>query len=190
MKIAKPVTIDPHRAVPRTLPAGISGYVCLMLMALSSPVALAQVVTLQPGEYSRSIQVAPGSTHDVELRSPGGHICNWPSSNSVRIGIQRVSVAVLEEAESYGVANGEAIRLALNRLLGLGPGGRVSHITRSVRSNQRLESGQTELVIVFGDDCVEVGDARSALFQMRQVIRAHLGLPAPSSPPSATGNIR
>ena len=189
VKIARPAPIKPRRALLHIVPAGIFGYVSLMLMTLSSPAALAQVVTLQPGEYNRVIRVAPGSTHDVELRSPG-HICGWPSLDQVRNRIPRVETATLEQAESFGMATGNAMRDALNMLLALGPGNRISHYTGFVQRNQRLDSGQTELTVLFSRQCLGLDEARSALFQIRQVIRAHLGLPAPSSPPSATGNIR
>lgn len=189
MKIPEPATGEPQRALPHIFPAGIVGYVSLMLMALSSPAALAQVVTLQPGEYNRIIRVAPGSTHDVELSSPG-HICGWPSLDHVRNRIARVNMNDLVQAEGIGTATGNAIRDSLNRMLALGPGDRVSHFTGFVQRDQRLDSGQAELIVLFSRQCLGLEDSRSALFQIRQVIRAYLGLPAPSSPPSATGNIR
>lgn len=164
------------------------GYVLLMLLALLSKDALAQtsrqvaVVTFEPGEYSKVITVVPGVPHDFGLRAPG-LICNWPSIDKLRQQVPLVTVADLNTLEQNTAAIGGV-------LFAVGVLGRKTRevnmpfIPDVLLTNQVLDPlSQSDRSVVFARDCVEFEEARSALLQIRQVIRARLGLPlVPTEP--------
>lgn len=171
--------------VPPTLRAFSArriGYVLLVLLALLSKDALAQgtreiVVTLEPGEHSRSITVAPNRTYVLELRSPG-HICNWPSLDTLRSQIPQMTAEDLNSLESFGTETSGSITRAINVLLAIGASPSTRYAVNFQNGSRTTDTvfspGAT---ILFERDCLDLGEARSGLLQIRQVIRARLGLP-------------
>jgi hypothetical protein len=164
------------------------GYVLSILFALLSRDALAQaiqrvVVTLEPGEFRRSIAVVPGVLIQFEVTTPGV-LCNWPSLNVLRSRIPLMNESSLNALEGHGTATSDAIARGLNVLLGDGPE-RVHNIQviRYMQAGIPRERLVPGLDITEGRNCLELEQARSALLQIRQVIRAYLGLPlVPTEP--------
>lgn len=179
MRISEPATVEQERALPRTFSARSIGYACLMLIALVSRDVVAQTtidVTLQPGEFSKTIQAPGTATFTVRYRNPI-YLCNWPTTNQMKIAIESAmsqgSLAQrLSEMERRNGASGEAIADTLNALSGYQGAfnGKDQEFTQ-----QQLAAGP--FTYTFMNRCISVEEARTGIGEILQVIRSYLGLP-------------
>ncbi len=188
MKTTEPANIERQRAMPRTCSARSFGYACLILIALVSRDAVAQaiVVTLEPGEYERSIAMAGSGTRSIDLRTPG-HICNWPSMEELRASLSTIFTVHVERLEAFGSATGADIVQAMNVIVGQignigAPGRPVYLFTGGTRVLPPEASGTR--AETFAVRCLDLANARIGLFQIRRWARANRGMPAPAVDPT------
>ncbi len=186
-------TAEQNPASPRISSARRLGYVCLVLMALVSRDAFAQkpgaidvTVTLLPGETARTI-VAPtgGSFVGVALIASEEHLCNLPSAAQINAQLANLAAfgrlqAVLTLMEGAGTASAGAIQQAFgvlfpaNKLIA----SRFSRGTEEFSISQMVDGPHT---LTFASNCLTATEAKTAINDIRRIIRAHLGMPAPTN---------
>jgi hypothetical protein len=194
------LSICPTPSVFQILPASLGlraiaargfGYACLILFALVPWHADAQQtfeVTLQPGEFSRSVAVPRNIPVTIFFRTPG-YVCNWPRALILNTHIALMTERDLNQMEGFGTASGNAIVGAMNVIAATQSatpgifGSAMTHLEFFSAQGKTFTLGEveSERVEVLSPNCYDLEIARSGVLQIQRVIRAHLGLPAPTA---------
>ena len=150
--------------------------------AAQSPIT----VTLLPGETTQTL-VAPNSlTFDVRYVASEEYVCNLPTAAMINGRIVTTArdgrlQAALTSLESRGTATGASIGQSYAQFFGAGispTGGAFSSETVTISQKALGNTGYTH---TFRTNCLTVPEARAGINDMRRIIRAYLGLPAPTS---------
>lgn len=193
MNIPEPATGAQKRAAPRVLFARSLGYACLMLIALVSRNAVAQtrVVYIEPGQYGASIALPGDRSTNLRLHSREGHVCGLPLHPSgsgrafVNSSISQIRESNLSQLESFGSDSPADLVAALKLVFPSLPIHVYDAETKGVRP-VALGLGQPSVLneVHYEGVCLTLEHARVWVFQIRRVVRAHLGLAAPTAAPT------
>ena len=150
--------------------------------AAQSPIT----VTLLPGETTQTL-VAPSSlTFDVLYVASEEYVCNLPTAATLNDRLQSAArggrlQATLTSLEARGTASAASIGQTYAQLVGAGispNGGAFSSQTVTISQKTLGNTGYTH---TFRTSCLTVPEARAGINDMRRIIRAYLGLPAPTN---------
>jgi hypothetical protein len=161
----------------------------MIVIALLPREAVAQspiTVTLRPGQTTQTL-VAPNTPHfDVLYVASEEYVCNLPTAATL---YDRLLTAARENRlqgtltalEMRGTASAAAIGQTYARLVGTltSIGGGVFS-SQTVRISQ-MQVGNAGYTHTFMTSCLTVPEARAGINDMRRIIRAYLGLPAPTN---------
>lgn len=184
-----------YRRIRLSLSASCLRYAGLVLVAFLSRDAVAQTgttmeVTYQPGEFSKSVSVPRIYSTGVTIHTPG-YICSWPTPDQIKVRLAAGAGLLtqrLNQMEGYGSAGARDIVLAMNVIMGVQVNGLADPV--GIVSGGHIGSDRTGNVPsggylhTFARRCVDEQAARAGLFEIRRLIRAYLGLPAPTVAPT------
>jgi hypothetical protein len=165
------------------------GLAWMIVIALLPREAAAQspiTVTLSPGQTTQTL-VAPNSlTFDVLYVASEEYVCNLPTAATINDRILTAArdgrlQATLTSLELLGTASAASIGQTYGRLVGAAipvNGGAFSSQTVTISQKTLGNTGYTH---TFRTNCLTVPEARAGINEMRRIIRAYLGLPAPTN---------
>jgi hypothetical protein len=143
-------------------------------------------VTLLPGQTTQTL-VAPNSlTFDVLYVASEEYVCGLPTAATLNDQLLTAArggrlQSTLTSLESRGTASAAAIGQTYAQVAGAGispTGGAFS--SQTVTISQKM-LGNTGYLHTFRASCLTVPEARAGINDMRRIIRAYLGLPAPTN---------
>ena len=190
MRITEATAAEMEPAMRHRRAGGSLARACLIAVALASHDAVAQTtsieVTLLPGETSRSIAAPVGTNFSLVYIAAEEYVCNLPTEAQANYRLLFLAgmgtlQSTLTGIEGEGTATALAIRRAFNLLALPGDralGGVFSRATQAVSRGALVNGPYT---VTFASDCLTVTEARAAINDIRRIIRAHLGLPAPAN---------
>ena len=145
-------------------------------------------VTLLPGQTTQTL-VAPNSlTFDVLYVASEEYVCGLPAAATLNDHLLTAARAgrlqgTLTMLESRGTASALSIGQTYAQLVGAGisaSSGAYSFSSQTVTIAQKTV-GNAGYTHTFRTSCLTVPEARAGINDMRRIIRAYLGLPAPTN---------
>ena len=192
MKIAEPAAMAQERAVLRGFAARSLGYACLIAVALASQDAVAQTppieVRLLPGETTRTLVAPSAPSFNVLYVASEVYVCNLPTAATIndqlltdaRFGRLLRKLGFVEGVLTTSDASiGRAFAQVDSGSGGLSPSNSVFSSQPLTFVQDRL--GNTGTTHTVRSNCLTVPEARAGINEIRRIIRAHLGLPAPTN---------
>ena len=189
MKISEPAAMAQERAVLRGFAARSLGYACLIAVALASQDAVAQTppieVRLLPGETTRTLVAPSQAGFSVLYVASEEYVCNLPTAARINDLLQTWARAgslqqTLTSLESRVTATSASIGQAYQELIG-GSSRAPYGIFSSETERFTIPLGNTGYTFTFAANCLTVPEARAGINDIRRIVRAYLGLPAPAN---------
>ena len=192
MRIFPATLAERARVSARISAARRLGFASLILLALLSRDALAQkpgafdvTVTLLPGETAKTIVAPTGAFVHVAFVASEEYLCNLPTAAQTNAQLANLAAfgrlqSVLTLMESAGTASAGGIQNAFGALFPASKliASRFSRGSEQFSNSQMVNGPYTH---TFAADCLTVPEARAGVNEIRRIMRAHLGLPAPTN---------